>query len=173
MNSIPFKETQRLNQVWVWLILGLVNLVLIWMLITQLVLGQPVGDNPAPDGFLAFVVVVGLFMSALVISMRLETEIDEQGIHYRFTPFIPSFKTVCYDELQEATVRKYRPIIEYGGWGFRLGVMGKGKALNMRGNQGLQLVFKDGRRLLIGTQEPEALRQALTSFSTVSSSHQL
>ena len=172
MNALPFKETQRLNQVWVWLILGLVNLALIWMLITQLVLGQPVGDNPAPDGFLILVVAVGIFMSGVVISMRLETEINEQGIHYRFFPLIRTFKSISFDELQEPSVRKYRPIVEYGGWGFRIGLRGTGKALNMSGNQGLQLVFKDGKRLLIGTQEPEALREALASFSKVPVSRQ-
>jgi len=42
-----------------------------------------------------------------------------------------------------------------------LGLFGKGRALNMSGNMGLQLELKDGKKLLIGTQKFEELEQLL------------
>jgi hypothetical protein len=54
-------------------------------------------------------------------------------------------------------VRKYNAIAEYGGWGWRLGLFGKGTAYNISGNEGLQLEFINGKKLLIGTQKLEAL----------------
>jgi hypothetical protein len=38
-----------------------------------------------------------------------------------------------------------------------------GGAYNMKGNRGVQLVFKNGIRLLIGSQEAENLEQAIRS----------
>ena len=55
--------------------------------------------------------------------------------------------------------RPYSPIGDYGGWGLR-GLAGN-KAYNVWGSEGLQLVFKSGNRLLLGTQHPAELREAL------------
>ena len=39
--------------------------------------------------------------------------------------------------------------------------MGKGEALNVSGNKGLQLQLEDNRRLLIGTNQPDELNAVL------------
>ena len=55
----------------------------------------------------------------------------------------------------------YSPIADYGGWGIKWGR--GGIALNARGNRGVQLTLRDGRRVLIGSQKPDALAEALTA----------
>jgi len=62
--------------------------------------------------------------------------------------------------LDKVYLRKYSPIGEYGGWGFRYG------AYNIKGSQGLQLKFKNGKMLLIGTQRPEELQKVLDQFKS-------
>jgi hypothetical protein len=42
--------------------------------------------------------------------------------------------------------------------------MGKNRAFNATGNIGLQLVFKDGKKLLIGTQKPAEIEAVLASL---------
>ena len=59
--------------------------------------------------------------------------------------------------------RSYEPIWEYGGWGIRLGA--GGGAYNMRGNEGVQLHLRDGRRLLIGSQRAEELAEVIRRLS--------
>jgi hypothetical protein len=61
--------------------------------------------------------------------------------------------------LESISVRSYNPLREFGGWGYRSWGGKKGNAWNISGNQGLQLQFKSGKELLIGTQQPEALVQ--------------
>lgn len=56
-------------------------------------------------------------------------------------------------------VREYKPILEYGGYGIRYSF--SGKAYNVRGKMGLQLKFKDGGKLLIGTQKMEEMEDIL------------
>ena len=58
-------------------------------------------------------------------------------------------------------VRQYSPLLEYGGWGMRIGLFGKGKAWNISGDKGLQLEFTNQKKLLIGTNQPEELAATL------------
>ncbi|MEO0075774.1 MAG: hypothetical protein ABIK31_06695 [candidate division WOR-3 bacterium] len=50
---------------------------------------------------------------------------------------------------------------EYGGWGLRLGLFGKGTAFSVSGNKGLQLEFTDNKKLLIGTNKLDELTETL------------
>ena len=67
-------------------------------------------------------------------------------------------------ELTKSFVRQYSPLTEYGGWGLRLGLFGKGTAYNVSGNKGLQLEFTDKKKLLIGTNKPDELSETLNKI---------
>ena len=78
-------------------------------------------------------------------------------------PIHRCFRKIAFKELKGYKVRAYRPILEYGGWGIRFGL--KGKAYNVSGNRGVQLELTNGKRLLIGSQRPEELWQAIQAES--------
>ncbi|MHC4114629.1 MAG: hypothetical protein ACYSSL_04835, partial [Planctomycetota bacterium] len=67
------------------------------------------------------------------------------------------------DDLSEYYARKYRPLLEYGGWGIGWSLR-KGRAYNVSGDKGVQLVFKSGKRLPIGSQRAEELEEAIRSI---------
>ncbi|MBL7145709.1 MAG: hypothetical protein ISS76_15840 [Phycisphaerae bacterium] len=112
-------------------------------------------------------VIAGIFVpiaiGLLFWLLKLETEVRSDGLYVRYFPFHFNFKRFNADDLSEYYARKYRPIWEYGGWGIRCS-FGKGKAYNVSGNKGLQLVFKNGKRLLIGSQRAEELEEAIRSI---------
>lgn len=93
--------------------------------------------------------------------MRLITEVREDGLYFRYPPFINRFKVYVPGQIKEYEVRKYQPIKEYGGWGLRMGNKKVGWAYNASGDMGLQLVLADGQRILIGTARPDALKKAM------------
>jgi hypothetical protein len=62
-------------------------------------------------------------------------------------------------EIESFEVRTYRPVTEYGGWGIK--GSSRNKAYNISGNVGLQLKLKNGRRVLFGTQESQAVEYAM------------
>ncbi len=167
-----FKEEQRFDQWWVRGVLIFTNLTIIIMftnaLYTQLILGEPWGDKPMSDMKLIGLSLVSTAILAgvnwLIFSSKLETKIDKQYIRYRYFPIIPKWKKLSRDDLLKAWVRKYSPIFEYRGWGYRVSLGGKNKALNTRGNMGLQLVLKNNKRLLLGTQKPEELKRVISEF---------
>jgi len=139
----PFVEVQSFDQIWVWILLGLqIAFVFLPLLLT----GQP---------FTAILLTGALLLMVLVLmsSIKLHTRIDDNGIHYRMNPLHWKNRFIPWDEIDQVFVRQYSPLKEYGGWGIRYGR--NGMALNVKGNQGIQIVRKNGKRILLGTQRPE------------------
>lgn len=147
-----FKETQRFTQWWLWLVLVGSWVVLIYSLATV----QP---QTTIAYFISF--VVGMLLPILFWQMRLMTRITEEGIYVRFVPFHFKEQFYPWESIESAQVRTYSPLMEYGGWGIKYGFNGQGKVFNVAGDQGLQLVFKSGEKLLIGTQKPTEIQAAV------------
>jgi hypothetical protein len=109
-------------------------------------------------------ILLPIAIAVLFSLLKLETEVRTDGLYIRFFPFHINFKTFTAEDLSEHYARTYRPILEYGGWGIRCGWRG-GRAYNVSGNQGVQLVLKDGKRLLIGSQRADELAEALSTLT--------
>jgi hypothetical protein len=153
----PFTEKQYFRQLWIWSVLFAVNLYFLYILWKAFYnLSKPPPD-PEQEVSLAIGVIGLLLVNAILLFARLETRIDLEGIHYRFLPFIPYWRKRLWSEIDSVSVRKYSPILEYGGWGVRIGMMGKGWAVNVSGNRGLKLKSKQKRDFLIGTSRPQEL----------------
>ncbi|MDQ7961216.1 hypothetical protein [Flavobacterium lindanitolerans] len=160
-NEILFTERQRFKQWWLWFILLGINGLFLFGVIKQVVGGEPYGDKPMSNTGLIITTALTVFLTFLFVSFRLETIIRKDGIYVRFSPFHLKFRHYAWETLTKCYVRQYAPIAEYGGWGLRYGFMGKGKALNVSGNKGLQLEFTDNKKLLIGTNKPYELTEIL------------
>jgi hypothetical protein len=128
----------------------------------------PAGQWRSNTGEIVLLLVAGVIIpigiAVLFCFLRLETEVRPDGLYVRYFPFHFRFKKFGADDLSNYYARTYRPILEYGGWGIRYS-FGKGKAYNVRGNEGMQLVFKNGKRLLIGSQRAEELEEAIRSIT--------
>lgn len=102
--------------------------------------------------------LVTIAIAILFWVLRLDTTVDETGVRYKFFPFTTT-KHVPWTDIEYAYVRRYNPLSEYGGWGLRTGWSRKvGSAYNTKGDIGLQLVYKSGKRFLLGTQNQEQLK---------------
>ena len=159
-----FFEKQRFNQWWVWLSLVLLNGLFLAGVYTQVLKGQQFGDKPMSNTGLLIAAGISLLCTLLFYIFRLETRIKRDGIYVRFFPIQLAFKHFKFDDINKLYVRQYRPVSEYGGWGLRVGFSGVGKAYNTSGNKGLQIEFKDHRKLLIGTNRPEELKNVINAL---------
>ena len=163
MNPIDFTEIQRFKIWWAWIAVAALNILFVYAFVQQVILGKPFGTKPVPD--LALVLIGSFFLLFLLflVSIKLKTRINSNGIRYRFYPF--QFKETCIEwhELNDAYIREYNSFFEYGGWGIRSGGSKYGKAINTSSssNKGLQLEFNDGKLLLIGTGRPGELKQII------------
>jgi hypothetical protein len=154
-HSKVYTETQRFDQLWV------------RVLMIGLILGllASIINNLYFEDLAAFLLhqilplAVSIMVGFLVFKTKLITRIDKDGISVRLSPFHFSDKFFSWNDIEQAYVRQYKPILEYGGWGLR--GLGSNRAYNIKGNQGLQLVLRNGKRLLIGTQHPEQVTDTL------------
>lgn len=157
--AILFSERQRFRQWWLWTILIGVNGLILFGIYRQLIQGEPFGDKPMSNAGLLFTEALVLAVTILSACITLETKITAEGIYVRFLPFARRFYS--WQTISKAYIRKYNALTEYGGWGLRWSMAGRGKAYNVSGRYGLQLEFTDNKKLLIGTQDQEALQEAL------------
>jgi hypothetical protein len=138
---------------------------LIWFAIPGMIIPIIIGAfNTFKDGSgsfqdLATIVFVEIMVFALLFSTRLETKLDEYGVSYRLFPFHLKTRFISWDQVSSAQVRKYNPLGEYWGWGIK-GTR-KNRAINIAGDIGLQLVLKNGCKLLIGTLMKEKMEVAV------------
>jgi len=165
-----FVEEQRFRQLWLFMIL-IISLGIPLVIIALDVFKSDGTDSEALIGLI--VVVISTFLTfGLIYSMRLKTRIDEKGIHYQFWPFHWSLKQISWEEIQTAEFRKYDPLGEYGGWGIK-GFRKHGRAYNVSGDKGIQLVLKNGKKVLFGTQLEHEAKQVLTTYRDKLTNHDL
>jgi hypothetical protein len=140
-------------------ILIALGLFTLYGLYQQVVNHHPFGEKPATDAGLLISGIVAILIALLLLIIRLETQVKKDGVYVRFFPFQLVYRHYSWDKMLKCYVRKYKPMIEFGGWGLRFGV--SGKAYSISGNQGLQLQFSNNKKLLIGTQKPGELSEVL------------
>jgi hypothetical protein len=104
-------------------------------------------------------VLIGALLILLVgtLTLRQTTRVDAGALTVRFGFFYTV--RVPLTEIAHADAVSYHPIRDYGGWGIR--GLGRRRALNMRGDQGVLVTRTDGSTLLVGSQKPRELLAVL------------
>lgn len=169
MNS--YSETQRFRQAWVWVVfvlLLLLNVFNFWYKPSNIELYKSL----YPDSFLAkfdellfYIKVVGVILAAGYILLfglfTLRTTVNEAGVSYQFFPMQFNLVKKGWGEIEKAYVRQYRRAkggpVKY--------FVNDGRTYSIAGIMGLQLVFKNGDRVLVGTQQPQALKATLQALA--------
>lgn len=144
-----WREEQRLPRVIVAIVIAAAFVP--WIL--TLTTGRPAASLENMLGWLV-VALIGLWLSR----MRMVTEVSREGIAISF-PWLWPTRRIPFPDLAGYHAVKYNPLLEFGGWGVRFGF--RRRAYNMRGDRGVELLLRDGRRILIGSQRPEDLVAAL------------
>lgn len=162
--KILFMEQQKFTQWWLWLILIAPIVFLFYNLI------RPIIDYSGfAEGNYSFTIIpsndfwISLFIMFLVILLflvlRLSTKITKETIIIRFFPFFT--KIWKWSDITEAH------LVTYGFVGYGIRISGKyGTVYNIKGNKGLAITLKNGRKYLLGTQKSEQLEQLLQEIKS-------
>ncbi|MDO9255572.1 MAG: hypothetical protein Q7U54_08680 [Bacteroidales bacterium] len=131
----------------------------------QLYLGRPYGEEPMSNNGLiwssivSFVVVSTIFI--FILNGSLVTEIWSDGIRYKFTPLIRKMRHIPLDEIIDVKVEKYKPIVEFGGWGWRRRLLTRKTAYNVSGTIGIRVTLKNRSQIVFGTHQQEEMKRAV------------
>lgn len=143
--SERFRETQQMRQPWVWLLLGAIGIITI-----------PVGSVIA----LATLVAVG----ALFLSIRLTTEVREDGVYVRFEPFHRSFRRVPFEDIERIETTT-SGILTYGGIGIRW-TPSTIAYMTDRG-EGVKIHRQNAKSVVIGSQRADELAAVISERKDV------
>lgn len=101
--------------------------------------------------------VVGVVAVLLSLS-HLDVDVTDEGVTIAFRYVWPA-RRIAFSEVVGLEVRRYDPLLEYGGWGVRLGPKGWGYMTS--GDEGVQLRQRKGLPILIGSTRPQELEAAI------------
>lgn len=146
MDNTIFVEIQRCREVaWAWgLVAGLFVFYLVFGRLHRLIW------------------LIGAFQLGLMVWFiwvgRMTTAMTPQEIRIRGFPINIPYD-IPVDSIREFQAIQYRPIQDYGGWGYRHSP--QGIAFSCYGDRGVQLILTNDKRVLIGSQRADELAAAI------------
>jgi len=161
--DIIFREAQRPRHWYFWVFLVFLILLTWAMAIFQLLLGVPVGNNPASDlEMVVIFILAGIAFPIFLLMTELAVEVRAEGLYVRFRPFHLRFVQIRLDDVVDVRIVDFSPFADFGGWGIRYG--NNAKAYTINGNRGVRLSYIDGHDLIIGSVRPQELESAIRSI---------
>ena len=153
-----FQEGQSFRSGWLWAIVGLIA-VTASLLLIKVLLDHSHGDDAHSIVVLGIIVFMSAFVMPMVLlSLRMYTKVFADRIEISIFPF--EHRVISASEIAGATVADVSVVRQLAGMrGFE-----SNKGLIAQGDRGVQLVLRNGNRLLIGTQEPQSLNAAICSI---------
>ena len=115
--------------------------------------------------YLLITVLTILIVLNFLLPFNLITQIRTDGIYVRFPPLQPSFVKFYWADVSEVYVRNYDALSEYFGYGIRISPQGTGYIV--AGNIGIQIIFKNGNKVLVTTQKPGEINDILKKIGMV------
>lgn len=168
-----FRERQRFRPWW----MGLMLLPLAPLLHSAFIdiqFYRSAANDPSAHASGGLIVLPVWIATCLVLyfGFFLDILIDNQGVSVKYMPFSGDYELFAWHEIHQIYLRQYRPIGEYGGWGYRkrwprdlTQKISWGYHCNIaytvQGDQGLQLILSDGSKVLIGTQDAAGMERVL------------
>jgi len=147
-----YHESQRFHGA----ILGL--LVAAFVVVAVVTIVEVVAGRPAEVWLIVVGPLVVLVVAVLLSLSHLDVDVTDEGVTIAFRYVWPA-RRIGFSEIVGLEVRSYNPLLEYGGWGVRLGPKGWGYMTG--GNEGVQLRLRKGLPVLIGSRRPRDLEAAI------------
>ena len=148
-----FHEEQRFRQPWL-LVLLMVLAIPAVIVAIDVAVRQPALLLPALLLGAGVIAAIALLFALA----RLVVDVDRDVITVAFHFLWPK-RQIRISEVRKAEATKYSPLLDYGGYGVRLGF--RGWAFNVSGDEGVLVETDDGSRLMIGSQRPKMLEAAI------------
>ena len=106
-----------------------------------------------------------LLVANFILGSKLITQVRIDGIYVRFPPWQSKFSQYNWTDIAEVFVKDYKPMQEFMGWGIRYA---PGKiGFIVSGNSCIEIVFKNGNRVLITTQRPGEVKEVLRRIERI------
>lgn len=108
---------------------------------------------------LLIIILPLLLVANFILGSKLILQIRTDGIYVRFPPWQSKYSNFNWADIAEIQIRDYRVLRDFMGWGIRYapGKMG----YIVAGNSCIEIVFKNGNKVLITIQKPVEANEVL------------
>jgi hypothetical protein len=154
-----FEESQRFPPR-IYIALAVPPCILLGLTIWQVGLGHPWGKQPMSNGRLIGWTVFTSLIYLRLITVRLVTAVRSDNIVVSMRGLWRS-RSIPVEGIKSVKTKTYDAVADYGGYGMRSSQNGKAYIAN--GNEGVQLELTTGGPVLIGSQRPHELVNAIHS----------
>ncbi len=159
--EIMYSEKQRFRSPWLWGILLPIAGVFSYGMVRQLFYQVPFMIK-MPEVTLFLITAVLILLVAVFYFLEMETLIKEEGIYLRLSVFKGSeYKFVPFSDVVSYKAVTYKPI-EKGGRG--ICDTDDCLAFTVRGKNGIEFTLLSGKKLLVGTADPEDFMRSLNKM---------
>lgn len=162
MSTRVYNESQSYRGSWIMYLIILTELpVLILLLVLFFI-----NDDKQEMGIALAVVLGSIGLSlTLILNVRLETRIDDQGVHFRYFPFISKWRHIPSEKIHHLEVKSFSPLTDFGGWGIKK--RKSIKSYTILGDEGLLIDTGEKLKTLIGTKDAKKLKTFLEAWKEV------
>ena len=137
-------------------LMGLLVLAMLFVVFVTTV--AVVFSRPNDALLLAIAPAMIVLVAALISLSHLDVDVTDSGVSIAFRHLWPT-RRIAFGDIVGLEVKRYRPLIDYGGWGVRLGPAGW--AYTTGGDVGVKMRLRKGLPVLIGTRHPSELEAAI------------
>ena len=159
-NQSLYTEEQRISRNGLWLFCIMAPAIILALLYYQRFSGKEIFEYTLHDGQLLTITILYLIPAVLcLLKVKMTTKIDRHKISYGWNIPTAELNEVKLEDIESCGVIAYK----FEGYGYRISSR-YGTIYNVFGNMGLQIKRKSGRKLLIGTNNPEELEKVIRSL---------
>jgi hypothetical protein len=159
MANRVFNEVQTYRGTWIMYLILLFELPTLVLLLVFFFRAE---DKSEMGTALIVVISTLLLVFLFILNLKLETRIDDNGVSFRYFPFIRSWRKIEKDRILSIRVINYSPITDYGGWGLKGNKTAK--AYSILGDEGLLISTGEEKKIMIGTSKAKELRVFLENW---------
>ena len=153
-----YRETQWLFLGRLWAALAIPPVVVSALLAWRATTGKPVPGLSATTADLTALAVLVWLVFIRLVTVRLAVEVRESELRIRFKGMFFR-RRVPLSEIATAEAVRYNAARDFGGYGVRS--TGNGRAYIASGSEAVECHLRDGSVVILGTQHPLALRDAI------------
>jgi len=165
---MEFEEKQTLKLWWLYILLA-VDAIMVVTIILFDKGGMSFQDLKNVYFMPFWAVLLPTLIIFLIQRNILTTKINLEGISYRYFPFNIKPKLFYWKDIDKVYINTYDALGDYGGWGVRYKLWfkfnDKAYVLNDK-NKGLQIEFKNGKKLLFSSNKLDELELFLINLKT-------
>lgn len=158
LGKILFTESERMDKTWILIPFITTNIITVTVGLFSVIKAKEMTWIE----FFIFFSLINIPLLALLIFTKFKVIIGTSGIAFQLQPFQIKKKTITWNEVSTASVVKYNPMRDYGGWGLKRGK--KGLAYTISGSYGVYLEMKEGKNIMVGLKNHQAANEIITKI---------